>query len=80
MGTFYEKQLKIRLSWWDRRALFPIWHIINIISDLLITSGSISKILLDFFVSLVLACMVCMVRIMHTSYRNTCRYLTTVHQ
>lgn len=52
MGGFYEKQLKIELSWWDRRSLFPIWHIINTISDLLIITGSIYKILLDFFVSM----------------------------
>ena len=51
MGKFYEKQLKIELSWWDRRSLFPIWHVINTISDLLIIVGSIFKILLDFFVS-----------------------------
>ena len=51
MGGFYEKQLKIKLSWWERRSLFPIWHGINTISDLLIISGSIAKILLDFFVS-----------------------------
>ena len=51
MGGFYEKQLKIELSWWDRRSLFPIWHAINTISDLLIIIGSIYKILLDFFVS-----------------------------
>ena len=53
MGGFYEKQLKITLSLWDRRSLFPIWHPINTISDLLIISGSVSKILLDFFVSAV---------------------------
>ena len=51
MGVFYEKQLQIMLSWWDRRSFFPVWHAINTISDLLIISGSISKILLDFFVS-----------------------------
>lgn len=57
MGVFYEHQLKITLSWWERKSLFPFWHTINTISDLLIIAGSISKIFLDFFVTWMLLSM-----------------------
>ena len=50
MGTFYRRELGIKLSWWERRSLFPLWHLINIISDLLIIAGSFYKIFVDYMV------------------------------
>ena len=48
MGHFYHHRLKLPLSWWERRPLFSTWHYINILSDLLITAGTLDKILLEF--------------------------------
>ena len=51
MGSFYRNELKLPLSWWDRRPLFSLWHLFNVISDLVITAGTLLKILLNFNVS-----------------------------
>ena len=51
MGSFYRNELKLPLSWWDRRPLFSFWHLFNVISDLVITAGTLLKILLNFNVS-----------------------------
>lgn len=48
MGTFYEKQLRVPLSWWERRSLFSLWHVFNVVSDILIISGTVVKIALDY--------------------------------
>lgn len=47
MGTFYHTQLKIKLSWSERAPLFEYWHLITVVSDLLIFPASAIKILLD---------------------------------
>lgn len=52
MGQFYHDRLHLPLSWWERRSLFSPWHYFNITSDILISSGTIYKILLEFDVSL----------------------------
>lgn len=51
MGSFYRNELKLPLSWWDRRPLFSLWHLFNVISDLVIIAGTLLKILLNFNVS-----------------------------
>ena len=48
MGQFYDQRLNLPLSWRERRSLFSSWHYINILSDLLITAGTIDKILLEY--------------------------------
>ena len=55
MRKFYRKQLGIKLKWWEVRSLFPLWHLVNTISDLLILAGTFYKILLDYEVSCTLA-------------------------
>ena len=52
MGQFYHNRLHLPLSWWERRSLFSLWHYFNITSDLLISAGTLYKILLDFDVRL----------------------------
>lgn len=52
MGQFYHDRLHLPLSWWERRPLFSSWHYFNITSDILISAGTIYKILLEFDVSL----------------------------
>eukprot|EP00731_Ephydatia_muelleri_P026749 Em0018g849a len=47
MGTFYHTKLKIKLSWYERASLFEYWHLITVVSDLLIFPGSVIKIVLD---------------------------------
>lgn len=51
MGQFYHDRLHLPLSWWERRSLFSPWHHFNITSDLLISSGTVYKILLELDVS-----------------------------
>ena len=48
MGQFYHRELHLPLTWWERRSLFSPWHYFNIISDLLISVGTIYKLLLQF--------------------------------
>ena len=48
MGQFYHHRLHLPLSWWERRSLFSTWHYVNILSDIIITAGTIYKILLEF--------------------------------
>ena len=48
MGQFYHNRLHLPLSWWERRSLFSMWHFFNITSDLLISAGTLYKILLEF--------------------------------
>ena len=52
MGKFYHHRLHLPLSWWERRSLFSKWHYVNIISDLIVTAGTVYKILLEFDVRL----------------------------
>ena len=52
MGLFYSEKLQIDLSWWERRPLFPAWHFLNFISDMIIIVGTAYKIGLDYYVSL----------------------------
>ena len=51
MGAFYEEQIHIPLSWWDRRSLFPYWHFLNFFSDVIIIFGTALKIALSLEVS-----------------------------
>lgn len=51
MGVFYEDQLHIKLSWWERRSLFSGWHFLNFFSDILIVIGTVNKIALNYNVS-----------------------------
>lgn len=59
MGTFYEKQLRVPLSWWERRSLFSLWHVFNVVSDILIISGTVVKIALDYDVSCLTVIIIC---------------------
>ena len=51
MGRFYREELRLPLSWWERRSLFSLWHFFNITSDVFIIFGTIYKILLELDVS-----------------------------
>jgi len=51
MGSFYHNQLKLPLSWWERRSLFSPFHLVNALSDVVILTGTLIKILLDYNVS-----------------------------
>ena len=48
MGQFYHHRLHLPLSWWERRSLFSKWNYVNIFSDVIITAGTVYKILLEF--------------------------------
>ncbi|CAI7993502.1 Mucolipin-1 [Geodia barretti] len=52
MGQFYHHRLHLPLSWWERRSLFSKWNYVNIFSDVIITAGTVYKILLEFDVVL----------------------------
>lgn len=51
MGQFYHHQLKLPLTWWERRSLFSTWHYVNILSDLFIITGTVIRIVLELNVS-----------------------------
>ena len=48
MGLFYENKLKVKLSWWERRSLFSLWLVFNMLTAVLVITGSFGKMFLEF--------------------------------